>query len=199
MTIIFNSICSHHCRCLDYYRLISSWEHWKTEEFSKKFGISHFRTLEINYSPHFFVFFFFLKQNKRTTSFSCRIYCWSLWEGRSSRLFLFDCRHNGWRLVGSKNLWANWLTDVCCCVLGHNSHERPSRQHRVGWKNPLSVVTRGAPPAKISLATVTSPDPAGRRLNVCNEQVSNVFAFIVPSCQYVVRQRLPLHSSETTL
>lgn len=39
----------------------------------------------------------------------------------------------------------------------------------------------------------------GKRLNVCNKQVSNVFTFIVSSCQYIVQQLLPLSSSETTL
>lgn len=39
----------------------------------------------------------------------------------------------------------------------------------------------------------------GKRLNVCNKQVSNVFTFILSSCQYIVHQLLPLCSSETTL
>lgn len=60
-------------------------------------------------------------------------------------------------------------------------HTNDHTDNTEGWKHPLSSVTRGTLFAKLLLAAVTSPNPAGKRLNVCNKQVSNVFTFILYS------------------
>lgn len=57
-------------------------------------------------------------------------------------------------------------------IIHTNGH---TENTELGWKHPLSSVTRGTLFAMLLLAAVTSPNPAGKRLHVYNKQVSNVF------------------------